>query len=606
MNRYTQLSTSQFDPLSLQELMMVPAMKRQKHDALDAQIVQSQLQADPLDVHTTRALEIKNDFEKKKLQYAERLAKEGVNPNISTDLIKFNKEYQDLISPMGEIGQINAAKKAYYDNYKDWMSTEEAKKAGPQIAHQRWMEHYKNYENDYNQNKQITNINQMSAPRFEDFDNDVKEFMTSLGETQRGYITKNGYGFDVLDNGEIIMIGETGKRVETNNAKQIEQATKRLAEKWIRENAPGKQWADFTSMDQEYIINQINLAAGSKIKDKVDDSLSVSRSRFDRATDKNKETVNIGETIETGVYDIDNNKNLLDLLQGNKTFNLGDAGSFGSLGGGVFMPKKGAKSKISTKEKQIKEARESQTYITVFNGLKRTNPEEFKDIKFGTPESDKMVQNYLTSVQNVKRVSEIVTPDVEIQSGKYPGQTSTNVVNQRTNTIKTRLSSSAAKVYDSETGEEITEDIKKSEFFNTIKYNGYVKAGSKINMQTNVGGQKVNPDVISYTDKNGETKTAYVTKDRKYLESSEFKATSKAAKIAEIASSTPGLKIKFKDDELAEMGLKDSYIQFDGNQYLLDAKIGNAQLKEPIKFETQEDLENFIFNAYQKKEELKQ
>ena len=34
MNRYTQLSPSQFSPLSLEEIMLVPSMKRKQHDDL--------------------------------------------------------------------------------------------------------------------------------------------------------------------------------------------------------------------------------------------------------------------------------------------------------------------------------------------------------------------------------------------------------------------------------------------------------------------------------------------------------------------------------------------------------------------------------------------
>ena len=37
-NRYSQITPSQFNPLSLEEVMMVPMMKRQQHDTLNAKI----------------------------------------------------------------------------------------------------------------------------------------------------------------------------------------------------------------------------------------------------------------------------------------------------------------------------------------------------------------------------------------------------------------------------------------------------------------------------------------------------------------------------------------------------------------------------------------
>ena len=122
MNRYSQVSLSEFQPLSLQEVMMTPLMQRQKHDQLIAQqemLRQGLVKVDPLDVHMNEALNVKSGIENKLTSQAELLGREGVNPNTQGEFLALNREYQNLISPTGRLGQINAAKQIYNQNFKD-------------------------------------------------------------------------------------------------------------------------------------------------------------------------------------------------------------------------------------------------------------------------------------------------------------------------------------------------------------------------------------------------------------------------------------------------------------------------------------------------------
>ena len=121
MNRYSQITTSEFNPLSFQEIMAAPLAMRQKHDASIAQAEALRIQADPLKEHSVRALEIKNQMDAEIAKNVDILNKEGYNPTTFQNITKLNRQYQDMISPTGEIGIINAAKIAEAKAKEDFM-----------------------------------------------------------------------------------------------------------------------------------------------------------------------------------------------------------------------------------------------------------------------------------------------------------------------------------------------------------------------------------------------------------------------------------------------------------------------------------------------------
>ena len=109
MNRYSQITTSEFNPLSFQEIMAAPLAMRQKHDDSIAQAEAMRIKADPLDVHLNRAVELKKQIDDEIAKNVDTLNKEGYNPTTFQNITKLNRQYQDMISPTGEIGKINAA-----------------------------------------------------------------------------------------------------------------------------------------------------------------------------------------------------------------------------------------------------------------------------------------------------------------------------------------------------------------------------------------------------------------------------------------------------------------------------------------------------------------
>lgn len=112
-NRYSELTPSAYTPLTLEEIAMVPALKRKQHDTILAQqeaLNSALVKTDPYKKHFNEALALKKGIEDKMSATASELAQSGVNPDMIGKTIALNREVQNLMSPTGKLGQINAEK----------------------------------------------------------------------------------------------------------------------------------------------------------------------------------------------------------------------------------------------------------------------------------------------------------------------------------------------------------------------------------------------------------------------------------------------------------------------------------------------------------------
>lgn len=124
MNRYSQYSTSQFNPLSLEEIMAIPIFKQQQHDAF--------LQgAEKLNALDFNRLQADNAQAEKELQayrddvnsYVDELYKTGVNRNLTNKLQQLKRTYDKNMSTSGNwgkmVGNYKIAKKYWDEISKD-------------------------------------------------------------------------------------------------------------------------------------------------------------------------------------------------------------------------------------------------------------------------------------------------------------------------------------------------------------------------------------------------------------------------------------------------------------------------------------------------------
>ena len=264
MNRYDVASVAKFSPLSFNELAAAPTMMRQKHDASIAQAEALRIQADPLKEHSARALEIKNQMDAEIAKNVDILNKEGYNPTTFQNIIKLNRQYQDMISPTGEIGIINAAKIAEAKAKEDFMKNAD-KSFGQDVLEQRWLEHRQKYAdiNGRDKDGKIINIDNLGSPKYVDLDTGIKDVLSTLGSTTREKLLNSGVHFQNTDYGPV-MVNAQGSVVTETNDKQLNDALNALKTRFINKTGEGRISRDFEGRtvdeDLAYINSRISAA----------------------------------------------------------------------------------------------------------------------------------------------------------------------------------------------------------------------------------------------------------------------------------------------------------------------------------------------------------
>ena len=123
MNRFTNLTPSQFDPLSWEEVARVPLHKRTQHTAAEtakAELETAAAQLDSLPVQDKKAREIQDYYRDRLGDMSSKLASEGINQNTTQEVLKLNSQFKQDFSPLGDAGKIMAAKTAFNAKKKDF------------------------------------------------------------------------------------------------------------------------------------------------------------------------------------------------------------------------------------------------------------------------------------------------------------------------------------------------------------------------------------------------------------------------------------------------------------------------------------------------------
>ncbi len=272
-NRFDNGSISAYRPQSFQELAFVPLMKRKQHDELESAYINAKVNTDPLDVHREEALRLKNDIEGKVSSLSEQLANNGITPESKSSFLKFNKEYQDLISPTGRIGQINNAKKVYAEEFKDYLEDATKNKGfSREDALYNWQTQHVPKYTGYNDAKEIKNIDSYGAPKRLILQEDLKTVKSLLGENTQTIMKNNGFNFGAGPNGSIIIKDGKGRVVETTNYPQLKDAQDYLNSRWIQPTGEGTISSRFERQDPNRIIDEINNGLGMMKSYKLDDT----------------------------------------------------------------------------------------------------------------------------------------------------------------------------------------------------------------------------------------------------------------------------------------------------------------------------------------------
>jgi hypothetical protein len=275
-NRYDDITVSGYTPQTMQELAFVPMMKREKHDKLLAEneLIRAGIaKVDPLKFHYDTALELKKGIESELDNTATELSKHGINNDMIGKTIALNRKYQDLVSPMGEFGKINAAKAIFNKEHDDYIkNATEVSKIGKDQAEKNWNNYVENNYTGFKDGK-ITNIEPLGAPAYQDYGQYLSRAHSILGKTIEG-ISSAGHHLEYGPDGSFWEVTRNGDRIKSKNTDQVQAALNSALDTWDNPNGEGKKWATHAGigLNKDRIINDFNSMLENSDINKISES----------------------------------------------------------------------------------------------------------------------------------------------------------------------------------------------------------------------------------------------------------------------------------------------------------------------------------------------
>lgn len=148
MNRYTQLTPSQFNPLSLQEMMMVPLAKQKQYDNNLQSIEENNIfNVDKLDLHNNIVQPKIDEFQKQFNDVRDSMTSTGDIKTATKKLMKLRTERNNFLSADGIGGKAQLVKKAYMDNIAEIEKANHITTEDKEIFKQKAFERYKSLQN---------------------------------------------------------------------------------------------------------------------------------------------------------------------------------------------------------------------------------------------------------------------------------------------------------------------------------------------------------------------------------------------------------------------------------------------------------------------------
>lgn len=279
-NRYTQLSASEYRPMSFQELAIAPSMLRQQHDQATAQqeALRTELNAysNPLSQHQEEAMALQQSMNGVIDKQAEELAMNGYNKNSGGALSRLNREFRNLTSPTGRLGQINAARDAYVKNREEFMKSADSMKWGRAVSERAWNKHASQY-GGYDENGAINQIGTLGSPeqyRVMDFAKDAKPLLGNikrrLDKVSGGSIRErsDGNGWEIVN--------QSGQIMQDTNVDQLNQMYQAGAVEFFTPGMRGYESAMFEGISPQQLKLQYDNVMNSMLKDEITDTRNMS------------------------------------------------------------------------------------------------------------------------------------------------------------------------------------------------------------------------------------------------------------------------------------------------------------------------------------------
>lgn len=526
LNRYDTISTSTYDPRSLQETLMVPMMKRQQHDEANKQLYAQLGELDkinPLDKHYNEAQKIKAELSERINSQAQKLATEGFNTNTTGDLFKANNEIKSMYAPTGKVGQINAAKEAYDKDSAEYLKNATALGHSPEVVQRNLKEIQDKYNASpiYDEKGKIKSMSIDALPpkyvdhvaRAREFFKDAKMSSTAI-DNLASSIESDGKGSYVLSKGS--------KRKYASNLPQLQAAVDFLNNEINNPNSdvgkalkygyktPEEALRDIKMMSPIYRQTESERGSTSQISNFTPTKQSDSSGGLSSIFGEDYNVREIGGKDYKGYEEL--NKMGSHVQKSYTTDQLG-----------IVHP-----TFRSFNINDVKDPAARESFVKRFNDLKKgivINGQKIKlseaYIKKGMNDTD-VAKYVVKSLQSspITLKSKLLTTDQMINDKGFAAALGKDTAKIDANMRRQFERESGRKLVDPETGKTMTFAEAKDKYnlgdLNTMHYHGYISPHNWEDMGQLGSNSKFSPHVVTVMDKNGnpiEFKTSRLSSD---------------------------------------------------------------------------------------------
>jgi hypothetical protein len=272
-NRYTQIQGSAYNPMSLQEIMMAPTIQRRQHDDTNAQIQEylaELAKVNPHNKHWEEAQAEKGRLMEELDVNATTLAQKGFSPDITSRLMKFNRDYQTSTSPMGKLGQFNAINEAAVRDSEMYRTNNINQGYSPDVVERRLNEELQDWEQNkpiYDEKGKVIAFQPRPMSKYKDHIETARTFFKDAGISSNDWATITS-GLQKSDDGTYQYVGTTTtERAWAHNNKQLKAVEDFINSQIVNPNADlAKSLKDQYKTPEEAIAD-INAMMGIYRKD---------------------------------------------------------------------------------------------------------------------------------------------------------------------------------------------------------------------------------------------------------------------------------------------------------------------------------------------------
>lgn len=309
MNRYTQLSTTQFNPLSMEELSVLPAMMRQRHDAANLEMEKRRAELNAFAIsspeYSQEAQALIAQMNKGIDDISDSLASKGYNSLTRSNLSSMNRDYQQLVSPTGRLGQMANAEKLNAERYREHLEAAQKANQSTDDAMRNWALNKQNY-TGYDNEGNITAINSLGVPKYANMITDLKDIKGIIGESQRRLDKAGGGDIQIRSDGSAWVVNKSGSVQRITNDTQLLQALEFLKTKWLSPDGEGFKSAMYQGKNLNSIVHELNSGISAMRVDKIIDNTNYSGSLSGYKNPKDGDGDGSPGPYNAGMFNIDN------------------------------------------------------------------------------------------------------------------------------------------------------------------------------------------------------------------------------------------------------------------------------------------------------------